>query len=312
MLTLKKQPVLTDKLIWFIKFALEHSVTKNEMIRLAKALGTAILLTTTLTAEAQTLDPLDMRTDDVKRRLSENQFEILLAGEQEVAVIIQESTVAISKGAVIMLSDTGQTPLGSRALDAVATLLNQYGWTTLLAAPPIIGLSQDTGDTDQDNNTVEEVLPTSGLQVIIQNNFDTHQQQLQLLMQSLLDKSAEYPGFVVVLSEGTTAAWLAKMYNEQLITEPDAFVSMSAYWPQVDLNEQIAGYLANTSFPVLDMYSQWDNKWTITTAEKRKIAAVKALKLHFRQTELVGVPIGQGQHQYITKQIIGWLTFMGW
>jgi hypothetical protein len=131
-------------------------------------------------------------------------------------------------------------------------------------------------------------------------------------MQSLLDKSTEYPGFVVVVSEGTTAAWLAKMYNEQLVTEPDAFVSLSAYWPQIELNDQIAGYLANTSFPVLDMYSQWDNKWTITTAEKRRIAAVKALKLHFRQTELIGVPIGQGQHQYLTKQIIGWLTFMGW
>jgi hypothetical protein len=131
-------------------------------------------------------------------------------------------------------------------------------------------------------------------------------------MQSLLDKSAEYPGFVVVVSEGTTAAWLAKMYDEQLITEPDAFVSISAYWPQIELNDQIAGYLANTSFPVLDLYSQWDNKWTITTAEKRRIAAVRALKLHFRQTELIGVPIGQGQHQYLTKQIIGWLTFMGW
>ena len=294
------------------QIVLEHSVKKNKTITLAKYFALLILLFATLSSFAQTLDPLDMRTDDVKRRFSENRFDILLAGEQEVAVIIQESTVAISKGAVIMLSDTGQTPLGSRSLDSVATLLNQYGWATLLAAPPIIGLSQETSDNAQENNTNIEVLPTDGLQAIVQENFDTHQQQLQLLMQSLLDKSTEYPGFVVVVSEGTTAAWLAKMYNEQLVTEPDAFVSLSAYWPQIELNDQIAGYLANTSFPVLDMYSQWDNKWTITTAEKRRIAAVKALKLHFRQTELIGVPIGQGQHQYLTKQIIGWLTFMGW
>jgi hypothetical protein len=294
------------------QIVLEHSVKKNKTITLAKYFALLILLFATLSSFAQTLDPLDMRTDDVKRRFSENRFDILLAGEQEVAVIIQESTVAISKGAVIMLSDTGQTPLGSRSLDSVATLLNQYGWATLLAAPPIIGLSQETSDNAQENNTNIEVLPTDGLQAIVQENFDTHQQQLQLLMQSLLDKSTEYPGFVVVVSEGTTAAWLAKMYNEQLVTEQDAFVSLSAYWPQIELNDQIAGYLANTSFPVLDMYSQWDNKWTITTAEKRRIAAVKALKLHFRQTELIGVPIGQGQHQYLTKQIIGWLTFMGW
>ena len=294
------------------QIALEHSVKKNKTITLAKYFALLILLFATLSSFAQTLNPLDMRTDDVKRHFSEDRFDILLAGEQEVAVIIQESTVAISKGAVIMLSDTGQTPLGSRSLDSVATLLNQYGWATLLAAPPIIGLSQETSDNVQENNTNIEVLPTDGLQAIVQENFDTHQQQLQLLMQSLLDKSTEYPGFVVVVSEGTTAAWLAKMYNEQLVTEPDAFVSLSAYWPQIELNDQIAGYLANTSFPVLDMYSQWDNKWTITTAEKRRIAAVKALKLHFRQTELIGVPIGQGQHQYLTKQIIGWLTFMGW
>ena len=80
----------------------------------------------------------------------------------------------------------------------------------------------------------------------------------------------------------------------------------------MDLNKQVAGYFAEAGMPLLDLYNQWDNKWTLSTAEQRKIAAAKALKLHFRQVELIGVPIGQGQHRYMTKQIIGWLTYMGW
>lgn len=292
--------------------ALLFFVKKNRTIKLTTYLAALGLSFTAPSVFAQTLDPLEIRTDDVRRRLATDEFEILLAGEQEVAVIIQESTIAISKGAVIILSDTGRTSLGSRALDLVATELNRYGWTTLLAAPPIIGLSQENDVNTQQNQITEEVLPTAGPQVILQEHFDEQEQQLQLLMQSLLDKSAEYPGFVVILSEGMTAAWLSKILRELSITEPDAFVSVSAYWPQKEFNDQIASYMANIRVPVLDMYSQWDNKWTITTAEERKIAAVKSLKLHFRQTELIGVPIRQGQHQYLTKQIIGWLTFMGW
>ncbi len=267
-------------------------------------------------AVAQTLDPLQMQTDDVKRGLSDDQYEIRLVGEEEVAVVIQESNIAVSKGTVILLSDTGQTQLGSRSLAPMTSLLNKYGWTTLLAAPPIIDISgesaSDTVVSPQDTAPTVEVLPNQGQQVLSQERFDAHQRQLQLLMQSLLEKSTEYPGFVVVVAQGTTAAWLAKMYNEQLLTEPDAFVSISAFWPQMDLNKQIAGYFAEAGMPLLDLYNQWDNKWTLSTAERRKIAAAKALKLHFRQVELIGMPIGQGQHRYMTKQIVGWLTYMGW
>jgi hypothetical protein len=71
-------------------------------------------------------------------------------------------------------------------------------------------------------------------------------------------------------------------------------------------------WIANTPMPVLDLYSGWDNGWAQKTVAMREIAAIKALKLQYRQRELLGFNMHLQQNAYIGKEIYGWISHMGW
>ena len=109
--------------------------------------------------------------------------------------------------------------------------------------------------------------------------FVKHQQQLISLLQAASEKSQEYPGFFLVISKGTSAAWLSKIYTEKKLATPDAFVTISPYWPDRKYNQRLPEWIANTPMPVLDLYSSDDNGWAQKTVAQREIAAIKSLKL---------------------------------
>jgi hypothetical protein len=64
--------------------------------------------------------------------------------------------------------------------------------------------------------------------------------------------------------------------------------------------------------PVLDLYSSWDNAWAQQTVTPREVATIKALKLQYRQRELLGFNMHQQHSAYIAKEIYGWISHMGW
>ena len=64
--------------------------------------------------------------------------------------------------------------------------------------------------------------------------------------------------------------------------------------------------------PVLDLYSSDDNGWAQKTVAQREIAAIKSLKLQYRQRELLGFNTHQHYSVYISKEIYGWVSHMGW
>jgi len=142
--------------------------------------------------------------------------------------------------------------------------------------------------------------------------FVKHEQQLVALLQASMEKSQEYPGFFLVISKGTSAAWLSKIYTEKTLDTPDAFVIISPYWPDRHHNQRLPQWIANTPMPVLDLYSNGDNGWARDTVAQREIAAVKSLKLQYRQRELLGLNTYQQHSAYISKEIYGWISHMGW
>ena len=116
----------------------------------------------------------------------------------------------------------------------------------------------------------------------------------------------------MVISKGTSAAWLSKIYAENTLDVPDAFVAFSPYWPDRKRNQRLPEWIANTSMPVLDLYSSSDNEWARKTVAQREIEAIKSLKLQYRQRELLGFNLYQPHNTYISKEIYGWLSHMGW
>lgn len=263
---------------------------------------------------------------DIQRSIEPDAYRTTLVGEEEILVVINEANIALTKGVAIIVSESGVNSLNKFALASLVEPMNDHGWVTILVPAPTLGLRGYQQSPKTDANTMkdgqnsdpinmgnkETIAPYYQAPLIHEDDFKAHEQHMLQLMQSIVQYSSNYPGFFLVIAQGTSAAWLAKIYSEQQIPQPDAFVAISANWPEHKYNKQLPEYIAQMPAPVLDIYNRWDTEWTTRTAKKRSIAAERALKLHYRQREIVGQSFDHNQFMYLSKEIYGWLTYMGW
>lgn len=278
-----------------------------------------------------------LRRLDIQRGLFADSYQSFEIDEKPVIYILQENTTAITRGVAVMITDSSIPITGLEGFAALANELNKIGWVTILLPAPDTGLMPTiTLETETPANEITPVIPvdtetnsasntlTTGATIadldisksavtnIDEQAFIKHQQQLVSLLQAVIEKSQEYPGFFLVISKGTSAAWLSKIYAEKLLEPPDAFVVISPFWPDRKRNIRLPELIASTSMPVLDLYSSWDNGWALHTVAQREVAAVRALKLQYRQRELLGFTMPNQHSAYISKEIYGWLSHMGW
>ena len=275
---------------------------------------------------------------DIQRGLFADTYQSFNIDDQPIIYILQENSTAITRGVAVMIADTGVPIVGQEGFAALADELNKIGWVTILLPAPDAGfmptiaqqsITTNDGDTASElapeNNTDDDTqasnpstsvadldISRSAVTSIDEQAFVKHQQQLISLLQAVSEKSQEYPGFFLVISKGTSAAWLSKIYTEKKLATPDAFVVISPYWPDRKYNQRLPEWIANTPMPVLDLYSSDDNGWAQKTVAQREIAAIKSLKLQYRQRELLGFNTHQHYSVYISKEIYGWVSHMGW
>jgi hypothetical protein len=277
-----------------------------------------------------------LRKLDIQRGLFADSYQSFEIDDQPIIYVLQENTTAITRGVAVLIADSGIPVVGQEGFTALANELNKIGWVTILIPAPDIGfmlttepepaLENDATATDEEDSPsptdtqvnspsaplLDSDISKSAVTTLNDQSFLKHQQQLVSLLQAVIEKSQEYPGFFLVISKGTSAAWLSKIYVEKILDAPDAFVMISPYWPDRKHNQRLPQWIANTPMPVLDLYSSSDNAWARKTVAQREIATIKALKLHYRQRELLGFNIHQQHSTYIGKEIYGWISHMGW
>jgi hypothetical protein len=286
-----------------------------------------------------------LRKLDIQRGLFADAYQTFEIDERPIIYVLQENTTAITRGVAVLIADSGIPIVGQEGFAALANELNKIGWVTLLLPAPDIGfmptIEQQATEEDEEDEEYEEDEETttadieppipseeavtspsapildldinkSAVTTIQDLAFIKHEQQLVSLLQAAFEKSQEYPGFFLVISKGTSAAWLSKIYAEKTLDTPDAFVIISPYWLDRKHNQQLPQWIANTSMPVLDLYSIWDNAWAQQTVTPREVATIKALKLQYRQRELLGFNMHEQHSVYIAKEIYGWISHMGW
>ena len=257
---------------------------------------------------------------DLQRSLNPDKLETLLAGEREVALLINESNTPITKGVAILVGETGYSPVSQHSLAPLSSLLNNYGWVTMVMMAPNSGFFADPEAEQAASETTEQpppsqpetVHPLEGLEMLEQPAFDRHEQELMMQLEAVVQRTRQYPGFFLVIAQGTSAAWLTKLYSEKRLQLADALVVLSPYWPDREYNNQLPELMARSELPVLDVYSPWANEWSRETRQERKVAATKGLKMHYRQRELIGQAMDNEQFHLLSKEIYGWLTHMGW
>jgi hypothetical protein len=276
-----------------------------------------------------------IRKLDIQRGLFADNYQSFDIDDQPIIYVLQENTTAITRGVAVMVADSGIPLVGQEGFAALANELNKIGWVTILLPAPDTGfmptIDEDAAITDdattagaEKNTSADTQIPNtsaaisdldinkSAVTTIDEQAFIKHEQQLVSILQAVIEKSQEYPGFFLLISKGTSAAWLSKIYAEKTLTPPDAFVVISPFWPDRKRNKQLPEWIAKTPMPVLDLYSGGDNSWAQKTIAQREIAAIKSLKLQYRQRELLGFNIHHQHSAYISKEIYGWISHMGW
>jgi hypothetical protein len=254
-----------------------------------------------------------LKTLDLERALFSDQYLKLSAAGQDLVVILHENTNAIARGVAILVTESNTTLTSNQGLAPLAKQLNEFGWVTMLIpSPPTDFLTPREVVIDSTDSQLSPSLVKTPVLQITEQTLVQHLQSLSLIMQAVTEKAKEYPGFILVIAHGTSAASLIQLYAEQKIKSPDAMVVLEPYWPDRTQNNRIASFLANTSMPVLDIYCSCDNAWSFTNVDLRKVATIKGLKLQYRQRELIGVLNIEQAASYINKEIYGWLSHMGW
>jgi hypothetical protein len=70
--------------------------------------------------------------------------------------------------------------------------------------------------------------------------------------------------------------------------------------------------MADTDYPILDLTLKRDHYLVHANATLRKDLAKKSMKIYFRQKQLNNQMIGYYPKGSLTKEIISWLSSMGW
>ncbi|ALS97496.1 DUF3530 family protein [Lacimicrobium alkaliphilum] len=272
-----------------------------------------LLLFFSLTCQAEQLIPGEMINQDLERALPEYQYRQLEAGEQRFSVLFNEHTIANNMGVAILINDFGMPHLGPQSLGPLAGYLNNEGWVTLVMTAPDVDFHplQNTGAEQQDP-PAESTKPSEPAVRLSAEQLEQFETLLSERIAAATEFAQSYPGFVLLVAQGISAAALLDSYAEQQQGLPDALVTVSPYWPDPQRNHQLAQKMASLTMPVLDIYNRWNNAWTLSKRQQRLIAAQKALKLHYRQREIIGTDLIAGQYPYLAREVQGWLIHMGW
>ncbi|WP_168171491.1 DUF3530 family protein [Lacimicrobium sp. SS2-24] len=251
---------------------------------------------------------------DVQRALPEHAYRQLQSAEDSFVALFSEHSIANNMGVAILLNDTGMAHTSPQSLGPLARYLNAEGWVTLvMTAPPLPRSAESQSPvTNNEDTETADIRPFEAIAQTSVEQFETFTTQLTQRVDAAKEFASGYPGFVLVVAQGISAAALLNRYSEQQQNLPDALVTVSPYWPDRQRNHQLAQQMAEVPIPVLDIYNRWNNAWTLSERQQRLIAAQKALKLHYRQREIIGTQLIAGQYPYIAKEVQGWLIYMGW
>lgn len=239
--------------------------------------------------------------DDINHYLQSDEINPLLAGPDDFITLIKNSNIANSKGVAILLADWQQTATSPKGLNYLRKNLPDQGWTTISIQPP-----------SKPENYPSTALKSTEQQTENLESLTAYQLKLSAIMKTVMEKAQEYPGIFLVVVEGSHGALLTDLYQQEKIIPPNALILLSSYMFSHEANKQYASTLAQTSFPVLDLYLVRDHPLALSSAELRLSQANKEMKAFYRQQQLSNSSSSYYPQEALHIAIKGWLTSIGW
>jgi len=248
--------------------------------------------------------------EDLTHYLPANNISPILAGPDDYLTLINENTSVNSKGVAILLPDWQQGAVSPKAINFLRKALPKKGWTTISIQP-----------ASKPDNFPSSAITISDQKLANKTIIDDYKKKLSALINALLTKSKEYPGIVIIIAQGNHGAMLVDIFEQQNSSQdgimPNALVLLSSYLLNSnelidETNTAFAKKLANSEYPVLDLYLQYDNPIVLNKAAQRLTIASQELKAYYRQRQIKNSAAGYYPEKALITQITSWLKSIGW
>ncbi len=250
--------------------------------------------------------------DDIKRLADEDEIRPLIAGEDSFIALLSEQDTPMVRGVAILLADWGLNSTENQALNNLRYSLNEYGWVTLAA---------NVAEPYENNSALDEAMakkmlsrPDIGAEVFPEQAQQDYRLKMQMRLSALMDEASNYQGIVMVIAQGVSAGFVVELLSadSNTVTPPEMLVLMQPYLPSKKANKNLAKKIASLDVAILDIWSGFDNRWALSTVDLRKKYARKLLSLHYRQRQLFARQGWQQRDLKLTKEIVGYLAYLGW
>ena len=235
-----------------------------------------------------------------------DEIKMMLAGETEFAALFRDRTSAMAKGVAILLPDWHMPANNHYGLDFLRTELNEYGWISYA-----MNIPDPIAFYNNDIQADPTVFHAPALAILNKDDLAAYKLQLLSRFKALYQSALNHPGFIVVIAQGASSSLLVEYFSEEAEEEVDAFVFLSSYLPDPELNYTLNQRFAKVSAPVLDIFTSEDSNLVKTTLQQRKKMATKEHKINYRQRELFSSQQNPRQQARLLKEIYGFLTKIG-
>jgi len=247
------------------------------------------------------VDAFTQQQSDIEHYLAPDKVSPILVGSVKYLITTNKHTTAINKGVMVLIPDWQQSIASPNAVNQLQQNLPAYGWTTITLHPPHQPANYPSrAFTEQERSTENSESLTS------------YGKKIAKIMQAVLEQAQSYPGVIIVVAEGSHSAVLLDIYQQALVDAPSAMVMLSSYMPTLPESDKLARQLAATDYPIFDLYLKRDHRLVLNNAKLRKDYAKRAMKAYYRQKQLSNQVTGYYPKNSLTKEIIGWLSAIGW
>ena len=201
----------------------------------------------------------------------------------QLSVLFHKSTTNYQKGVAVFVPEWQQT--GS--LIPLATRLNQEGFDTVILFPLSEQLSVNPGD-EKAQDAIKKLSDKLSTQLAsIDTTFPTT------------------TGHRLIITQGSSAIWLAGMITNKTINPPDALVLLNGVYPDKQANQLAATQFSTMQIPVLDLYQSDLNAFLNQATQQRQDTTRESNKLNWRQRSI-------SQINEAGRQMISWMISLGW
>lgn len=243
---------------------------------------------------------------DITHYFPTNRVTPILAGPDNYLTLVNENTSVNNKGVAILLPDWQQGAVSPKAINFLRTALPKQGWTTISIQP-----------ANKPSDFPSKALKISDQKLANKTIIDDYKAKLSTLINAVLTKSKDYPGIVIIIAQGNHGGMLVDIFDQQNSTMPNALILLSSYLLNSselidETNTAFAKALADSEYPVLDLYLKYDNPIVLDKTAQRLVIANQELKAYYRQRQINNNATGYYPEQELLIQINSWLKSIGW